>query len=559
MLNKYEKTYINIKNNVEDYIEIYDYKNMNEKNLSAAFGNFIIQKIFDINDNDADDAITDNFHDNGIDAIYIEQDRANLFQFKFPSKIENINKGISETEIKELFDGLNFITGNDKEFNSLTWNEKLIEKRNDLQEKEIVDYKIWIVRYTNKVVSGEQIDLINAYIQTYKDKTGNNLDYEIITAKECVNFYEFSYHKKWPDFNLKYFKDLGNFNDTINSTYCAIVSLEEIYNSFKDIENSVYEGNVRYLYNKSAINDEIKDSIINNKECFYLLNNGITIVCKQCSQVSINGYYKILSGSIINGTQTVGTIIKTINESGIEPSEFSKSYVHVKIVSLSDENLILKMTYTLNSQNTMKLSYSIANKAVLIDLQNRINNETEYYLELKNNQFDFEKSNNHLTKLRKNKINIELLVQLYVSFNNTKNMASLVKNGKSKIFETETIEDIINNLDYDNSIYLYKLYLKVMQVVNKYKQYYKDGNKEILSILSIESKNIDDYKYLYTGNMMVMYTLGLLKKYKGCNPDECIAESCKILAKILNNQKASANLTRSKEKYLEIEEYIIKN
>ena len=41
------------------------------------------------------------------------------------------------------------------------------------------------------------------------------------------------------------------------------------------------------------------------------------------------------------------------------------------------------MVYTLNTQNQMKSSYIISNDAIVKNVQDRINNETEFFLEVK--------------------------------------------------------------------------------------------------------------------------------------------------------------------------------
>ena len=56
----------------------------------------------------------------------------------------------------------------------------------------------------------------------------------------------------------------------------------------------------------------------------------------------------------------------------------------------------------------MKNSYTIANDIIVKKLQEKINKETEYFLEIKNNEFNYCKNNMRgFNKLSKNKIDIE--------------------------------------------------------------------------------------------------------------------------------------------------------
>ena len=332
----------------------------------------------------------------------------------------------------------------------------------------------------------------------------------------------------------------------------------DIYDTFYLIRDKIYEGNVRYLNPNSKINDGIKNTILNNYQNFHLLNNGITIICKACNDNTAQGYLDIKNGTIINGAQTVGTIINTLHNMDSEKrKEYSDSFVFVRIVSLNgDEQITNDMVYTLNTQNQMKSSYIISNDAIVKNVQDRINNETEFFLEVKNNEFNFEKERNkEFNKLAKNSIDIETFIQVYVAFYNIANLANLAKNNKANLFESSNVQKIINELDYEKSVRAYRIYLKLMDIIKDYRAYRKNQDKtDVLEILDIKPEEISDFKFLNTGNIIIMYALGLAHLNKCIDPSENMINIIKYLKSFFKGENNISNATKIKESFDAVKE-----
>ena len=149
MATKFERLY----NDIND--ELTDVKDINKyTNISQAFGHFILKMLFGLTDEEALNCCTDGSDDNGIDAIYVESDKkVHFFQFKFPSKANNINKGVSDEEVLKLCNGVQSFVSTDEIFNKVSWNDLLKDKRQEFLEADICDLKLWIVRYSNQDLS----------------------------------------------------------------------------------------------------------------------------------------------------------------------------------------------------------------------------------------------------------------------------------------------------------------------------------------------------------------------------------------------------------------------
>lgn len=554
MATRFERIYEDLKQDLQYIVEEYY-----QGNLSSAFGHFFLKMKFGLSNDEAYECMTDGFNDNGIDAIYTENNKTvHFFQFKFPEEISGISRGIKEDEVLKLTNGFeNFVAPKD-EFSKLTWNDLLLEKREEYEKNDIYDYKLWIVRFSNQKVNEKIINKMENFLCKYSQSTGNTIENNFLGADSCVTLYENNIKNIWPDFKLKYKKTLSPFSDEKSIINSAFVPLIDIYDTFYPIRDKIYEGNVRYLNPNSKINDGIKNTILNNYQNFHLLNNGITIICKACNDNTAQGYLDIKNGTIINGAQTVGTIINTLHNMEFEKrKEYSDSFVFVRIVSLNgDEQITNDMVYTLNTQNQMKSSYIISNDAIVKNVQDRINNETEFFLEVKNNEFNFEKERNkEFNKLAKNSIDIETFIQVYVAFYNIANLANLAKNNKANLFESSNVQKIINELDYEKSVKAYRIYLKLMDIIKDYRAYRKNQDKtDILEILDIKPEEISDFKFLNTGNIIIMYALGLAYLNKGIDPSKNIINIIKYLKSFFKGENNISNATKIKESFDAVKE-----
>lgn len=450
MATRFERIYSDIKESIEYLVGQYY-----PDNFSSAFGHYFLKTKFGLSDDEAAECVTDGYDDNGIDAIYIENNETvHFFQFKFPSDLKGISNGIKEDEILKLENGFeNFVSPNE-DFSQIEWNELLKEKRKEYDKFDIYNFKLWVIRFSNQTISEKIIKKMNNCLKNYSNHTGNTIEFNYMLAEQCVALYEKNIKNICPDFKLKYKKTLSPFSDEKSLVISAYVPLLDIYETFSTIQDNVYEGNVRYLNPNSKINDGIRKTILHDYTNFHLLNNGITIICESCNDNTAQAYLDVKSGTIINGAQTVGTIINTLKN--IEESErqnYLNSFVFVKIVSFTnDEKLVNDMVYTLNTQNQMKNSYSISNDPIVKKVQEKINKDTEFFLEIKNNEFNFEKvKNNNFNKLTKNKIDIETFIQVYVAFYNISNLANLTKNNKASLEVWKKEKKRVNEreLDYE--------------------------------------------------------------------------------------------------------------
>lgn len=556
MPTKYERIYSQLKVEIDEIRRAYSYDND-----SAAFGHIMIRALLDVTDEEANEAMTDGSNDNGLDAVYID-DRGSkpvchFFQFKFPGSSSTIDKAVTQDEILKVCNGFEHFIGNDEKFNSLQWNELLIDKRAELMNCPETDNDvIHIVRFTSCEMN-DNLVVLDSKIRSLKERSGNNISKEVLLASGISELYERTRLNTWPDFSIKYKKDLSPFEDSSARVMSYYVSLFDIYKAVRELSGNVYEGNVRYFDNSSKVNSGIIETLRSN-ECvkFHLLNNGITIVCSDCSINSPTDTINIKKGSIINGGQTVGCILKVINEyiaNGQDTEVFEKSFVFVRVIKIENkQELVEQLVYTLNTQNQMRSSYSISNDAQIKAIQKEINSSTKYFLQIKNNEFNFQKNQQpQFGKLVRDIIDIETAIQAFVAFENISDLGYLSKGSKAALFDDENRQLIINEITADKLLKSYEQYLVITEITRQYRAYRKDSSKTlVLRELKIEEKEINKYRFINTGNYLILYSLGIYCRKSNAEPTkELIIGVIRSLSSLFKNNNNVSNLTKAKDTF----------
>ena len=566
------------------YNKVYaECENIKEKfnydNLSSAFGHFIIENIFKIDDQKASESITDGFNDNGIDAVYIQEEEnnkiVNFFQFKFP-KFYNLKNGFTEEEIVKLGNGVqNFLEST--ELKKEEWADSLIEKYSEIREFDAFDIKLWLIKFTT--AEYEQLDnKLKNICKRIKKSILNECSYIFYAAQEISQLYESRYENKYPDLNIiSYTNQVQTYNGDGFKSINTVCSIKELYESVKDQRNQMFDGNVRYYDSKTEVTKGIKQTLLEYPEKFIVLNNGITILTEKADYNMSTLKFKLYSASIINGAQTVGTILNVLdelikNEESLE--KYENSTILIRILEIKDEeSLINKIVNSLNTQTKMFSAYNISNDSRLKEIQSKLNNDTEkpYFLEIKYNEYNTKKGLSETKKYKKNVISSEKLIQIFVGYYDTKDKAHISKSQSSELLgDSDLINKVLNDLNYEIVTILIDIYYEIQQVISMFRGYRNFQKKEIIEYLEIEDgKKIDDYQFLTTGDILVLFVVGILtnKKIENLKIKEdrkkyiknAIEEIKKYIKNISRGKKlVMANITKSKNTFQELKSRIYK-
>lgn len=566
MPTKVETIYSKLKGLVEDIKD-----QQNHVSNSIAFIQLFLQMQFGVDDSEAIDSITDGGKDNGIDAIFIDESKeqkvVHFFQFKFPESVATIPNGFTSEESLKLISGTKaFLTKS--ELDTDAWNLRLIDKHKDVRELEDYKVKLWSVRYTIQTNDHEQC--FKDAKEEIQSVTFNETDYEICGAKYISKLYEDCYEKNYPTINLKVNSIVQNFESDNFKSFSFVSSIGQLYEAVSSIRNTVFDGNVRYYNSKTNVTSAIRETLNVEPENFILYNNGITIISPKAKFNSMNQQFTIESGSIINGAQTVGAILDVLDKVKSIPEKietYNSSPILVRIIEIEGrQDKLNKIVYTLNTQTKMFTSYSVSNDTRLKELQKQISEQTEYFLEIKYNEFSHLKELGKIDKLQKNKIDTEKLFQYYVGYYNILDKAHLAKASKAELLnDDEIVKNVLDRITVESFMKAFEVYKSIVDIRKKFQKYNNDEeNVEILHILNITSSDIDKYQFILTGDFLILFATRIIIEKERVSDDAAIVKAIKFIEPIVNHEesvskKSYSNLTKSKAMFDKVKDELYRS
>jgi hypothetical protein len=158
------------------------------------------------------------------------------------------------------------------------------------------------------------------------------------------------------------------------TTYLATVAGDEVGRLGLFHGKRIFARNIRgYLGNKTEVNRDMANTLKSDPGHFWLMNNGITIVCSKATHVAEAGVnrFTLTHPQIINGQQTT----RTLGEAGAQARH---AKVLVRVIAVADdpktshrehEEMISKIVHATNHQTAVKASDLVVNDRRQITLE----------------------------------------------------------------------------------------------------------------------------------------------------------------------------------------------
>lgn len=337
-----------------DKIDVSDARSDEEKEnflLTRAYAAYTLQVLAMLDVTVAATTITDGFDDNGIDALYF--DRRNKELWLLQSKwIKNGTGEPDSGETSKFKNGvLDLIDLKLDRFNA-----KLQAKEPEIieaLEDPLVKIKI-VLTYTGQ----DTFSIQNRRI--IDDLLG-----ELNDPSELAIFNRFSLrqaHKSLvgiidgqPIKADLILSNWGKVEQPYNAIY-GTINGHDLAQLWSENRGRLFSDNIRDFIGFSEINEDIRETALNEPENFYFYNNGITALCQSLNKKPIGGGDRAVGVfvaedlKIVNGAQTVGSIG---NAYEINPEQINKLNVFIKIISLENcpIDFGLNVTKKTNTQN----------------------------------------------------------------------------------------------------------------------------------------------------------------------------------------------------------------
>lgn len=461
-------------------------KSFEDEKESLSFLRFCASLIFNLKLEEIDEILTEGYDDLGADAIYLNIDdenkefQLNIIQGKYNKtdcEKEIYNTEIGETIIDKFRNIFDYLFGTSEE-NSFVNDEIKTKKEeygvlieNGYTLKNVNFYvchlgfkisprtnEVWM-RWLQEIHFKNNIHLINyGLLDLYRLYD----DSKTLTITENVQFYGKFFEFPTPD--------VKGLVSTIEG--------KRLVNLYKEYGNKLFQKNIRYSLGENLINKKIINSAISedNRDKFWFLNNGITIVCKKYTKTSPqteNICLNIEDFQIVNGAQTTSALKNALEKTG----NIDQVKIIVKVFQAEDE-LAELITDSTNSQNPVSKRDLRSNDEIqkLIGSEIRLR---EFFYQRKKNQFIQE---NDKSKI----IDNYDFAQRYYSF--YKNKPAEARNKKVEIFNNDEIYTSIfnRNLNGETVIFIHKSFSNLLKGLRELKLKSKKGeisiDKEIIDI-----------------------------------------------------------------------------
>lgn len=352
---------------IKKQIEQNYYKD-NFPNDGQRFIAWYLRNIYNLDEIQTKDCVTDGADDKKIDAVYINDDESliHVIQGKFYSGSVS---GESVQECNALFSNL-------KDLESLqnNGNDKIKRKVSEISNALDDEYKISIELITTGYLTNSALADFNLYKKQISEQDELPAELLLIDNDALKVRYDDALNKVTPYINQKFNLEKGKFLElNLDGTKAVIAALplKECYKIRGILDGSLFRKNVRQSLGLNRINKGIAQTIRNNPEDFFFYHNGITAVC---SSFNIENETLDIKGlNVVNGCQSL-TSIANCSES-IKQKE--KGYILFRFYEIGDDNEGSakgdKISTFTNSQSAVKARDLRSNDKVVLAIQKSYN------------------------------------------------------------------------------------------------------------------------------------------------------------------------------------------
>lgn len=303
-------------------------------------------------------AITDGYHDNGIDSIYIDKDE-NVIYLIQSKWIKDGKSSIS------LGDTLKFISGIENLIN-LTLdgaNDKIQAKGEEIAlALSDVEYRMEavVIMTTSNGLSKECIQEFEKLKNTINEGGIEIFSYSNILLKDIYQYLTTRVSNKDINIDNVPLLEWGIMEyNTHPQGYYGVMSADVIAGWWEKYGLQLLNKNIRNFKGDTEVNKGMVSVLTKTPDLFVFYNNGIKLIAKKVNKQLANssnrkiGNFTLEAVSIVNGAQTYGSIGTACNENR---DVASKANVFVEIISLEglEDGIDQKITKLSNTQNRIE-------------------------------------------------------------------------------------------------------------------------------------------------------------------------------------------------------------
>ena len=346
----------------------------NNKQRGMAFENWafnLLSEMYVDADNREQDCIvrTDDFQ---ADIVFPSKEFQEVFYIQCKFDKPAASDPIDYSEVSKLFTIADYLFG-DKQMNTTGFSDQIVQLFNEAENWKRENYRIHFIFMSTGTTHDKVEEIASAHNEAYSD---NNIDFAIWDIGRIRDEYvaSNSIEESYPD-EVKFTLGRGKYLsvDGPEAHLTFVLPGTKLNETFLKNKHSLFNWNIRsFLGKQGQVNKGMLQTIQDEPNIFYYLNNGISALCESFEFDEETRELVIQKLQVVNGAQTMGALGR------MRATDLVDLQVLVKLTAVKhaarERGIAAKIIRANNTQNALRVPDFRSNDPIQLWLEEQFRN-----------------------------------------------------------------------------------------------------------------------------------------------------------------------------------------